>query len=290
MNYFCSICNKSYKNYNSLYKHNKRYHTESSNGINCLHCGKFLTRKDGLSKHQKTCKEYKNCELEYAKQDLKTMITEKYDTEIAKKLLSKNIDVTKVNNGIIGNNNQHSYNDSIFHSNNQTNSNNQTQNINVIVNLGDENLSELLTAKQQIKILNQRNQSLEYIIKYIHFNKDFPQFQNIMIDDLKSKIAYTFDSNKKDYVAIKKDELIDDLIENRLSDIEEFYTNNVDEIKQTTKDRIRKFVDKVMKEFDKGDSKYIDEKKKDIELLMFNEKDIVKENKKKIKKLKLKQS
>jgi hypothetical protein len=288
MDHFCNICNKPYKNYNSLYKHNKRYHTENKNGINCLYCGKFLTRKDALIKHKKTCKQYKKHELEYAKEDLKILITEKYDSEIAKKLLTKDIDVSKLNNGVIGNNNQNSYNDSIFHSNNQTNSNNQTQNINVIVNLGDENLSELLTVKQQVKILNQRNQSLEYIIKYIHFNKDFPQFQNIMVDDLKSKIAYTFDSSKKDYIAIKKDELIDDLIENRLSDIEEFYTNNLDEIKQTTKDRIRKFVDKIIKEFDKGDSKYIDEKKKDIELLMFNEKDVVKENKKKIKKLKLK--
>ena len=51
--------------------------------------------------------------------------------------------------------------------------NNITNNIN-IVSLGNENLSEVLTTQEKLGILKQKEQALDEIIKYTHFNKKFP--------------------------------------------------------------------------------------------------------------------
>lgn len=242
MSFQCDLCDKYYKSYKSLYTHKYSYHNdEEYNNINkCKYCEKIYANKYSLARHNKKCKQ--------PVQDVSNTI-EGNDNFI-----------TNGNNNINGYNNNNQYNNSI----------------NVIVNMGDENLSELLTVKEQLKILNKRNKCLEYIIQYIHCNDKFPQFKNVMISDLKSNTAFKFDSNVKDFIVVKKDELLDDLIENRLNDIEEFCTNNIDDVKKTTKKRIGNYISKIEREFEDPKSKFIKEQKKNLELTMYNARDMVK--------------
>ena len=262
MSFFCEKCEKFYKTYQSLYNHKKIYHSDikesekvrkkekNENNNECEYCNKSYSTKYTLARHHETCKD--------------------------RQLI--------VNNSIDGDHNV------LIHGDNNEphiNSHN-TQNIQVIVNMGDENLSELLSVKEQLKILNKRNKCLEYIIQYIHFNDKFPQFKNVMVDDLKSDVAFKFDTNKKDYIAVKKDDLLDDLIENRLSDIEEFCTNNEDDVKRVTKQRINRYISKMEKEFEDPKSIFMKEQKKNLELTMYNGKDVIKPIQKEIRKLKKK--
>jgi hypothetical protein len=61
MDFSCSICNKGYKSYQSVWNHKKRFHTESNDYIDnkkrafsCPNCNKKFTRKDSMSYHIKT--------------------------------------------------------------------------------------------------------------------------------------------------------------------------------------------------------------------------------------------
>jgi hypothetical protein len=143
-----------------------------------------------------------------------------------------------------------------------------------IVQLGEENLSDVLSKKEQIKILNQKHQSLNYMTEYIHFNKKFPQFRNITITNLKDNLAHTYDKNKNKFIVLKKDELLNTVIEMRMLDIEDFYNNHQDDLDFRTKTNIKKFINKMA-----NDDKYYDYKKSDIKLMLYNntEPDMIKE-------------
>jgi len=145
-----------------------------------------------------------------------------------------------------------------------------------------------LTEKEQIKILNKRYGCLEHIIRHVHFNDKYPQFQNMLINDLKSNKALIFDANKNDFIVIKKDDLLDNLIESRINDIEDFYANHSNTLKSTTKNIIEKYVTKLTVEYDKPKSIYLKQKKDDIQMLMYNEKETIKTMRKTLDGVKLK--
>ena len=54
-------------------------------------------------------------------------------------------------------------------------------------------------------------------------NQNKPEFQNVLIPDLKSNKAYKYDTKENEFKHTFRDELINDLIENRLNDISDFY-------------------------------------------------------------------
>ena len=70
MSFECKLCNKQYSSYQSLWNHNKRFHTQSEltptqqvlttdskRDIICEYCKKEFTRKNNMVRHQKTCKD-----------------------------------------------------------------------------------------------------------------------------------------------------------------------------------------------------------------------------------------
>lgn len=163
-------------------------------------------------------------------------------------------------------NNQHNNQSNNNHSNNTTNShntqNNNTQNntnsnntqnntnsnntnINIqIVPLGQENLTEVLSTNEQVKILKQNNKSLETMIKYVHFNQKYPQFQNIAIKDFDSNTGHMYDDETKEFIEVPKDDLIIDVIENRMNDIYDFMVKNENNISKKNYNIIEAFTDK----------------------------------------------
>jgi len=68
---------------------------------------------------------------------------------------------------------------------------------------------------------------LEEIIKIAHCS-NYKQFKNIIITNLKDNIAYKYDNRLKYFITIDKNDLINELIDNRVCDIGEIYTELMD--------------------------------------------------------------
>ena len=98
MEYKCTICNKLYSSYQSLWIHNKKYHNhntiitnqlqsndQSSNNQKCKYCNKIFSHYNNKWRHEKTCKSKvievsEITELKKEITELKNMITTKNTT------------------------------------------------------------------------------------------------------------------------------------------------------------------------------------------------------------------
>ena len=153
--------------------------------------------------------------------------------------------------------------------------NNQLNNINTgtinninIIQLGKENLDELLTEKEKIAILNKNGYCINELIKKVHMSDDdkFKSFKNIYITNLQNNVAYKYDESNKKFIAVSKTELLERLIDNRMNDIEMFYKDYKDKLREFTAKQIEGFINKMNNE----NSKYKDEKKEEIKFLLYN--------------------
>ena len=156
--------------------------------------------------------------------------------------------------------------------NKQLNINNTTNNYlnNTIHNtfliaLGHENLTEIFSKKEKINILKNRYNSLPFLVEYAHFNDKYPQFKNILITNTQNNLAYKFDNKKKQFIAIDKNELLEDIVNERMYDINTFYDELEGELEPRTKD----IIDKVKEKID-NDPEFRELKKKDIKLIIYN--------------------
>jgi uncharacterized Zn-finger protein len=74
MKHICNVCNKVYSSYNSLWNHNKKFHTQNTTKITqntaflCIYCNKCFSRNDSLKRHEQKC--YKKIEDELYKQQI----------------------------------------------------------------------------------------------------------------------------------------------------------------------------------------------------------------------------
>jgi hypothetical protein len=133
-----------------------------------------------------------------------------------------------------------------------------------LVGFGKEEFSEILSSKEQLKILKKKFNSLPYMIDYVHFNKDYPQYMNFIITSIKNNIAYKYDEKKKQFIAGNKEELLNELIDNRMFDIDTFYNTHIDKLNDKCKEVITRFLDKY------NNDKLDDSLKNDINLVVYN--------------------
>ena len=57
------------------------------------------------------------------------------------------------------------------------------------------------------------------MIDYAYFNKDYPQYMNFIITSV-NNIAYKYDEDRKQFIAGDKEKLLNELIDNRMYDID----------------------------------------------------------------------
>ena len=289
MVFFCKICNKNYKSKKSLYVHNRRYHTNSHQkviiqsskshhlvtkksslnnkvgGHKCIYCNKIFSFKQNKYRHMKTCKirkekdnnnnyrnklKLKDAEIKRLKERLRDKMNK--NCKIHYKTLQKINN--QLNNNITKNNCVETINN--IHNRNIINFN--------LVGFGKEELVDVLSNKEQLKILKKKFNSLPYMIDYVHFNKNYPQYQNFIITSIKNNIAYKYDDEKKQFIAGNKDELLNDLIDNRMYDIDTFYRTHIDKLNDKCKEVINRFLDKY------NNDKLDDSLKNDINLVVYN--------------------
>ena len=280
----CHICNKYYKSKNSLGNHNRKFHSKitpnnanippknakltpknaknvfvnsKSNQImyKCEFCNKCFARKDNLTKHLNfnRCKKKNDIILSLKKENEELKINFQKEIlelkEQVKELMNKNCKI---------------HYKTLQKINTQNNIQNQ-QNINII-GFNKENLLELFSDKEKLNILKKKYDSLNYFIEYAHFNNKYPQLKNIKITNMKDNIAYKYDDSKNKFIATTKDDLINDLVISRMTDIDEFQTEIYDKLN----DKEQKIIKNMLDEFYNDEDMYKEKKKEDIKFIIYN--------------------
>ena len=292
-----SFCNHNRRFHKKITQNNSKLPQNTSKKINkmvcCKYCNKKFSRLDNMNRHMKICKvknekeniiilkmekeknKYKN-EIKRLKERLRDKMNK--NCKIHYKTLQKinnqlNNNITK-NNCVETINNIHIF--ILFQNWNKIKVIARkrisfffviTINRNIInfnlVGFGKEELSDVLSNKEQLKILKKKFKSLPYMIDYVHFNKDYPQYMNFIITSIKNNIAYKYDEEKKQFIAGNKEELLNELIDNRMFDIDTFYKTHIDKLNDKCKEVINRFLDKY-------DNDKLDSLNNDINLVVYN--------------------
>lgn len=282
----CSDCNKSFKTYQSMWIHKKRKHksdeAEINNEYKCQYCEKTYVRNFTLKRHLGTCK-YKNKvdNMEYkiiqekinSNPTLLSKIIENNNVSDIYKISTK-VKNTPVNYYNIENNKNYTQNNQQTLNNSHNNSHNNNYNINIL-SLGNENLPELLSNNEQLKILNQRRNSLIYLVEHAHLNDKYPQLQTILLKELKSNKIQVYDTNTQKFTMHRKGDIWDLLIENRINDIEDFYSKQETKLNPLTKDIISDLINEICDEFENPKSQVIKDIKDNLEIKFYNNKEKV---------------
>jgi hypothetical protein len=293
--YRCNICNKYYKTRQSLWNHNNRYHNnddnhissnvthnedflkkctskvphnEAKNKMSCIRCKKEFSRKDNLKRHEKTCKkDISQDQNEMINLLIEQLKEQKEQNEEMKKtimeLINKNCKVhpktlQKINKQLNLNGDHNTINNGTI---------NNTYNI---IALGHENLTDVFSRKEKMAILKYRYCSLPQLVEYTHFNDKYPQFKNILITNTQNTLAYKFDNKKKKFITVNKNDLLDDIIDERMCDLGSFYDELENDLDEKTKEILE-----IVKEKIDNDPAYKELKKKDIKLIIYNNRDKV---------------
>jgi hypothetical protein len=290
----CKLCNKFYCNKTSLSNHNRNVHGIKKYKLSldncCQYCNKNFSCYKSKWRHQKTCTQQqlnipetiKN-EMEKIKEENERLKEDKKKSDeiirLQKKLINcKRLDTKtfKAANKILM---ERSYNHSY---NNNTNSNNTINNNIHFVSIGNEDLKNVLTKQQKRQIIDARRNSIEKIVEIAHCG-NINQCKNIVITNLKDNFAYKYDEQKGYFVSITKNELLEELITRRMTDIEEIY----DELEATNKisDLTKKLICIFLEKMNNHEEPYTDTdndikynnlksyKKHNIKILLYNNQD-----------------
>ena len=149
---------------------------------------------------------------------------------------------------------------------------NNTINNNITyVKFGDEKLSEILSEREMLIILNECRLSVEKSIKLTHFNDNRPELKNIIITNLQNNIGYIFNGEK--FEAKPKEIILNDLFDKHLDNIENYISDSDILQNKITNDRLlEKLINKHLPNFinDLNNDKYKLEKLNDVKLLAYN--------------------
>jgi hypothetical protein len=209
---------------NTLQKSKKTENNKIIKKYNCRNCDKEFNNYQNRWKHEKICGHNKN-----NKNDKLLVIMDK-----VLKMLEDNKNIDNIPSSINNSNN------TINNSNNiiNNNQNNITNNI-TLVKFGDEKLTRILTDKDMRRIINQNQLSIEESIKTVHFNKDYPEYNNIFITNMRDDTAYIFDGSK--FISIHKNGFLNELFNLHKDNLELYLEDAKIDDKKLTK--INKFLE-----------------------------------------------
>jgi len=262
--YECTICNKSYASYQSLWIHNKKFHNKIDqhnqhsdqhiqqsnqhsnqkeiklNNLICKYCTKKFSFIQSRWVHEKKCKLINN------------LIT------------NNNLTTTNITNNNIKN----------VNSNNITN-NNITNKI-IINAIGNENILNL-SKKAVMNLFNQEFISITAVIQLIYFNEDHPENHYFCTTNLDSYYSSVYNTGKQTVDKDRKKYLFDKILDNSIEKLELLYSH----YKQKFNFNKRKIIEDNIKNINDIKIAFFNNKLKkelfrQINLLSYNNKDLVK--------------
>jgi len=284
----CNYCLKIFSRNDILQKHMKKSCKEKNKQpIQCNYCLKIFARKYGLKRHLNTCKEKINHnninEVQKIDEPLNMEDTQKIFKELIKEMeiIKKQNEELKSKIENIGNiSNIGNQNTSIVNNNTINNTivdNTNTNNNNITINLvafGKENIESVLSNNECARILRRGINSIPELIKWVHFNKDIPQYNNCYISNLRDNNAHIY--NGEQWLLIPRDTLISDLIENKDEYLVNKYNEYGTKLDKTTRAQFKKYIDQ------KETPTLAAQHKNDIKRILHNENHIPIETKKQI--------
>lgn len=244
--YNCEDCNKEYKSYMGLWKHNKKYHTDlninNKQLFNCTHCNKNLSCKQSKWKHEQKCKINNNKTLE-----------EQF------KKLSEEIEKIKSQPNTINNN---------------------TTNIQYVINSPSTSSINHLSFELQQDILDKGLNSLIYLIELVNFNKSVPENHSYCVTAINDKHASVIDEKTNTIIKTNKFELFDKVLGTNLDNLEKIMSNP----KFTSKQRYE-YKNKIdyLKTSIFENNNFMKRYQNDINLISYNNKELIKETWKNLK-------
>ncbi len=272
----CPNCNKLYSRKFTLTRHMDKYcklSNEVTNNENnnkttqCSYCNKIFSRSDSLKRHLNICKTL--LKFEKQKEDIFLALVEKIEKQNDRLMILENENQKlkqKINNtGSVINN---------INSNNTINNN--TQNIINIVAFGEEDLCKLYDKKVKY-FLRKGFQSVPALIKDTHFDKNKPEFHNVYISNLKDLYAMTYDGRK--WTINYRDDVINQLFDDKQCYLINKFKELNNSLDNTTTKKFKRFLNEDDKLIIKGI-------KDDIKLMLYNNRDIPKETRKQMEKIK----
>jgi len=226
---------------------------KESKKYQCEHCYKWYTTKRSLNAHQQeVCK----MSQENKKNNMIDIINN-LKKEIEKKdNIINNISNSTINNGTI--------NDSAINNGTVNNTNNTNITINAY---GKEDLSHI-TDTDYKNIFNKCNSAIPMLIDLVHFNEKKTENANVYISNMRSQYAYIYDGKK--WILKNKDELIDDIYDNKCIILLEKY----DDLKNILSDLTKRHFEHFKNKYDSDDMKKNVSNR--IELLLYNNRTLIK--------------
>lgn len=182
----------------------------------CTYCNNTFTRSYSLKRHMDRCKIKKQSDND--QETLMKIINEKNEEIRALKEMYKN-----PNNMQVNNNSNNTTNNTVNNTTNNTNNitNNTINNIEIqLLAYGQEDLSHLSDHEYK-KLINRGYQSVQELIKVIHFNENKPENHNVYISNMRDKYVIKF--NGKQWELDNKTEIVNELYTEKKELLEEKY-------------------------------------------------------------------
>ncbi len=270
--YKCNKCDKEFDHKGNYSAHiNKKYSCERQNyeyghattdasssesdKNTCMYCHKKLSTNSNFNRHLKICKIRKLQEEE--KEKIFNELVEKINKlEDDNKKLNRKVQTLSSRTAMTGN----------ITNNIETINNNVNNTFNILA-FGKEDTSHISNKEWQ-KIINRQYRSIEDLVVKTHFDKKKPENHNIYISNMKSKYIMVHDGTN--WCVKDKRDTIDDLYDEKAYII----LNKVDELKEKSK-----LPFKIVDKYNEIKTGYDEEKIraaliKDIELILYNKRDI----------------
>ena len=203
---------KTHKNLIYFENNQDVYNDDNINicNIKCDYCEQIFTRKDTLTRHlKKFCKEIiKQNDITNALNILNNKLEKVIEEN--EHLKEQIINTSNNKNTIIKTNSNNITNNQIIQ--NQQNNNIQIK----MVSFGDEDINKL-TEDEIHSILTSKSKAFINLIKAIHLNDRLPEYNNLLINNLRSDYCSIIEDNK--LVIKNKNKTLTYLIDMRLSDL-----------------------------------------------------------------------
>ena len=281
--YQCKLCEKNYSSLSSRSNHIKIYHKpgdkpsdkpgdkpgdkhmisttqiSNKNKYKCKYCDNVYEHFQSRWRHEQKCtiKEKNNEMIKFNPDEF--MIIKKELSE----LKNQNIELKNTIKNLTTNNTHNINNQLNQHFNAPINNN--------LIQLGRENLRDKLNDKEKLQILNRKASSINQLVEMINKDDKFTLYRNVYLTNLRSNTAYKFDNKKNKFVTVNRNELLDDILEERIYDIQNFYDDLQYTLEENVSSQIKKFLDRMNNE-----QEFKNTKKEEIKLILYNNREAIK--------------
>ena len=284
MEFKCIPCDKTYKSYQSLWNHNRKFHNtikidnkpnapeytipapeytipapectlaapectmnEPVNKNKCKYCNHVFTRTTSLKRHYNICKNKESIESKLKEENelLKQKLKEKEEKDEKR---DEDMAMIKQELALLKKDKAKS----IKTVNNMNNSHNTTYNI---VQFGHENFDKLLSEAEKIHILKQSPNAFMSLVEHGFINEKYPQLMNLRKSNLRDNLAYVRNPKTGILEPMPEDEVYYSVLADNTYYISDFYDTDGNALNNNEKNRIEKEIKKLESNDPKYDAK-----------------------------------